>query len=445
MDTYTLPSRDIALDEGYDVIVVGGGPSGCTAAAAAAREGARTLLVEQTHALGGMGTSGLVPAWAPFSDGQRIIYCGLAERVFRESKAGVPHVPDEQLDWVPLDPEQLKRVYDDLVTGAGADVLFGTFVTDAETDAGRVDAVIAAGKAGLTAYRARVFVDCTGDGDLSARAGAPFDQGEGDSGELQPVTHCFVLSNVDSYAFMSNLHRRDGNSPAARIAASDAYPAVKDAHFCHNLIGPDTMGFNSGHLWEVDNTDPKSVSRAMIDGRRLVKQFRDGLAEFAPETFGGAFIAATGSLMGVRETRRIRGDYVLTVEDWLARATFDDEICRNAYWIDIHTARGEIDKAGRDDRHVVNRYEHYKPGESHGIPYRCLTPEGLSNVLTAGRCISCDRPVQGSIRVMPACLATGEAAGIAAAFAAGADRPDVHAVDTDAVRARLRECGAYLP
>jgi len=445
--TYTLKQREIPLNKSWDVIVVGGGPAGCTAATAAAREGARTLLIEATGALGGMGTVGLVPAWCPFSDKERVIYGGLAEKVFWESRKGVPHVSKQQLDWVPINPEQLKRVYDDMVSEAGATVLFHTLLAGVETDEARgVSAIVAANKAGLSAYQAKVYVDCTGDGDLAAWAGAKFQQGQGETGELQPATHCFVLSNVDTYAYEHLLPAGEARQEVARkVTESDRYPAVLDSHFCQCLIGPGTVGFNAGHLWDVDNTDPMNVSAAMMQGRRLATQFRDGLAEMAPEAFGGAFLVSTGSLMGIRETRRIVGDYVLTVEDFLARTTFDDEICRNCYWIDIHTAKSEIEKAKTGASHVVNRFERYKPGESHGIPYRCLTPKGLVNVLVAGRSISCDRPVQGSVRVMPVCLAMGEAAGIAAAFAAATDPRDVHAVDAAKLRETLRAYGAYLP
>lgn len=145
--------------------------------------------------------------------------------------------------------------------------------------------------------------------------------------------------------------------------------------------------------------------------------------------------------MGVRETRRITGDYVLSVEDYVNRRSFADEICRNSYFIDIHGTEKEEKQAG-GKQEVIKRYG---PGESHGIPYRCLTPRTLRNVLVAGRSISCVREVQGSVRVMPACLAMGEAAGIAAALAVKLPDNDVHAVDIPTLRRRLQEEGAYLP
>ncbi len=443
MSTYRLPPREIPLDDSWDVIVAGGGPAGCTAAAAAAREGAKTLLIEATGALGGMGTAGLVPAWCPFSDKQKIIYRGLAEKVFTACKEPMSHVHNAALDWVAIDPELLKRLYDDLVTEAGASVLFGTCLAAADADdAGRVSAIIVANKAGLSAYSAGVYVDCTGDADLAAWAGAPFEKGD-QAGRMQPATHCFVLSNVDDFAHAHGSRMTPDHVRA--INDDDRFPLVRGSHACNHLIGPATVGFNSGHLWDVDNTNPASLSRAMMNGRKFAAQFRDALAAHLPKAFGNAFLVTTGSLMGIRETRRIVGDYVLTLDDYRRRRSFPDEICRNSYWIDVHISEAEAKLHAEGKLDMAERGQPYGPGESHGIPYRCLTPKGLTNVLVAGRSISTDRMTQGSTRVMPVCLAMGEAAGVAAAFAAGNDPPDVHAIDTDRLRRRLREHGAYLP
>jgi len=151
----------------------------------------------------------------------------------------------------------------------------------------------------------------------------------------------------------------------------------------------------------------------------------------------------------VRETRRVIGDYCLTIDDYLARRSFPDEICRNAYGIDVHYSKQKAlelaQKSIEEVREAIqSRTKHYGRGESFGVPYRCLTPRGLANVLVAGRCISTDRQVNGSIRIMACCLNTGEAAGLAAAMAASGGG-DVHAVDTNDLRARLKGYGAYLP
>ncbi len=437
-------SRSIPLDDSWDVIVLGGGPTGCTAATAAAREGARTLLIEQTGALGGSGTSALVPAWCPFSDLDKIIYRGLAEKVFEEAKKGIAHVRKDDLDWVPIDAEKLKRVYDRLVTDAGVTVLFHTFLSGVEMDGEDVDAILLSNKSGLTAKKAKVYVDCTGDADLCAWSGALFQKGDED-GSLQPATHCFILGNVDSYAYEhgAQLFWSNQKSPIHAILESGKYPEIPDKHICNNQVGPGTVGFNAGHIWGVDNTDPFSVSKALMQGRRMAAAYRDALAEYSPSAFANAFLVSTGSVIGIRETRRIVGDYVLTLEDYMDRRSFHDEICRNSYFIDIHLTKDEVRQ--KKPMWEVERVQRYKKSESHGIPYRCLTPMGLRNVLVAGRSISCERTVQGSVRVMPVCLAMGEAAGMAAALAITPTGADVHAVDTDRLRERLVEEGAYLP
>jgi hypothetical protein len=443
---YSLSIRSVPLDDSWDVIVVGGGPAGCTAAIAAAREGARTLLIEATGVLGGMGTSGLVPAWCPFSDQKEIIYRGLAERIFNESKKGTAHVRPESLDWVPIDPEHLKGVYDALVTESGAHILFNTVLSAVEAKEGNIDALIVTNKSGLTALKAKVYIDCTGDADVSAWAGAEFQKGNSKGEKLMPSTHCFVLTNVDEYAYHNgqSLHAGNPNSPIYKIVASGRYPLIPDVHICNNIIGPKTVGFNAGHIWNVDNTDPESVSRALVLGRKMARQYRDALAEFIPDAFGNSYLVMTGSLMGIRESRRIVGDYVLTLDDYIARRTFPDEIARNSYFIDVHWAKEEA-AINNDGIHKwEDKALHYGAGETHGIPYRCLTPKGLQNVLVAGRSVSCEQIVQGSVRVMPVCLAMGEAAGIAATLASGSPDHDVHAVDTRLLRQKLTGYGAFL-
>ncbi len=453
----TLPARQVALEDGWDVVVVGGGPAGCAAAAAAARAGAKTLLIEAAGALGGMGTLGLVPWFCGYADGNRVIAQGIAERV----RQGLCDHWRQAYTWDPaIDPEFLKRLYDRIVTEAGATVLFHSQLCSVERAGnGEIDALLVGNKRGLTAYRAKVYVDCTGDGDLAAWAGAAFEKGDAE-GALQPATHCFMLGNVEPYDCWYNanrpagsppsLHFFDPESPVHKAVASDRYPFIIDQHSCSKQIGPKTYSYNFGHIYDVDATDPASVSAALIRGRQQAAQYRDAFAEYHP-AFRDAFLAATGGLLGVRETRRITGDYVLTLDDYRARRGFDDEICRNAYNVDVHK-KGDISaflKQQKDPdavrRKIEEEVKQLGKGESYGVPYRCLTPAGLRNVLVAGRCISTDRPVNGSVRIMACCLTTGEAAGTAAAFAVRSARPDVHAVDPAQVRQSLREHGAYLP
>lgn len=454
MPEYALKPRSIPLIDTYDVIVAGGGPAGCAAATAAAREGARTLLLESDSALGGMGTLGLVPWFCGYHDREKIIARGLAMHVHDRLRENMPHFAEwlakNPLHDPPIDPELLKRIYDDMVTGAGADVLFMSRMTAVEKSADdEVEALIVASKAGLRAYRAKVYVDCTGDGDLAAWAGAPFEKGMED-GAMQPGTHCFVIANIDEEALAKGprIHFYDPASPIHEAIRSPRYPDIIDPHTCNMKIGPGVFGFNTGHVYGVDNTSPESISKALLHGRKMTAQYRQAFADLHP-AFRNAFLAATGSQMGIRETRRIIGDYKITVDDYLARRSFPDEICRNAYGIDVHGQKnriGALTNAGIDAFKKANEEltRPYEKGESFGVPYRCLTPKGLKNVLVGGRCISADRQANGSIRIMACCLNTGEAAGIGAAMAAK-DTRDVHGVNTDELRAKLRAFGAYLP
>ena len=286
--------------------------------------------------------------------------------------------------------------------------------------------LIVANKNGLTAFKAKVYVDATGDGDLAAWAGADTLKTD----VLQSSTLCFSLANVDTYAFRydsPNLQSDDPNTPINKGIADGRYPKSM-GHICLNLVGPDVVQFNAGHI-DTDATDPWKLSLAMQEGRQLAEQFLKAFQEVSPKAFGNAFLVKTASLLGVRDSRRVVGDYLFTGDDWRARRQFDDEIGRNCYYIDIH-------KSG-----AVPVF--YKKGESHGIPYRCLTPKGLKNVLVAGRCISTDEEAFGSLRVMPPCLVTGEAAGMAAYHAIQQGHCDVHKVDTQHLRARLKEEGQY--
>lgn len=428
---YTLPKSKIKVESGWDVIVVGGGPGGCTAAISAAREGAKTLLIEAMGQLGGMGTTGMIPAWCPFSDGEKIIYRGLAERIFVESKKGVSHEKKDRLDWVSINPEYLMTVYDRMVVEAGVEVLFFSRLASVEMKTNdTIDAIIIANKSGLTAFQAKVYIDATGDGDLAAWAGANFKKGD-ENGVVQSSTLCFSFANVDTYNYVNGpvLHGGNANSPIHTAVKSGNYPLI-DSHFCNNLVGPDVVQFNAGHIVNMDSTDPWAVSRAMIKGREIAQQYLQAMKDMQPKTFGSSYLVKTGSLLGVRDSRRIEGDYIFTVDDWLKRRTFEDEIGRNSYYIDVH-------KAG-------HKSTHYKKGESHGIPYRCLTPKGLKNVLTAGRCISTDEESFGSLRVMPPCLVTGEAAGMAAQHAIKQSNNDVHKIDIQYLRRRLKEENQYF-
>ena len=448
---YTIKNNTIALNEEYDVIVCGGGPAGCAAAIAAAREGAKTLLLEVTASLGGMGTNGLVNTFTPMSDGIRCVYGGLAQTIANKIKSYQPHVPMTKWDWLPIDFERLKVIYDEMVIDAGADVLFQTMVCGVEMkDERNIDVILTCNKAGMTAYRAKVFIDCTGDADLYAWAGKEFEKGN-ENGELMPASMCFVLSNVDNYGFPQIAKAYGGKTRGLlqKIVDEGKYD-IPDDHCVPKQIGSGTYSFNAGHVFDVDCTDPKSLTQGTMKGRKLAREIHDAFREYAP-SMANSYLVQTSAVLGLRESRRIIGDYRFTAQDYLDRRSFPDEVLRGKYFIDVHS-KGDSAVSAADSKlkeekkgDVVERYGRYGEGESYGVPYRCMCPRDLDNVLVAGRTICSDRVSNGTLRIMPACLCEGEAVGIAAKFACEMEQVNIHKVDTQRLRKRLREEGAYLP
>lgn len=412
----------------YDVIVVGGGPSGCAAAIAAAREGADTLLIETGSALGGMATLGMVSKWAPFTDREKVIYESIPREIMIRYKERVGF-SDDAWNWVTIIPEQLKIVYDEMVTESGASVLFDSRVCHCVTKDGGIDSVIVSNKAGLTPYKAKVFIDTTGDGDLAAYAGVPFEMGD-ENGNVQSGSLCFIISDADLSKITESVNSNPADGLWARIIADGKYPLV-EKHFIPAQVGDDTVFANAGHINGLDSTDPEKVSKAYMHGRKIAEEYLAALKEYQPEAFKNAHISATAPILGVRESRRIKGEYCLTVEDYLNRRSFDDEIARNSYWLDFHGRNDLLDSFPPEKLR-------YTVGETHGIPWRCLIPVGIDNLLVAGRCISMEQAVLASIRVMPNCLAMGEAAGIGAAMAAK-DGVGVRAVDVADIRSKIKK------
>lgn len=433
-------AREIPVRYEADVAVIGGGPAGVAAAAACARQGRSVFLVEAEGALGGMGTLGLVPVFMTFSDGVRTVAAGIGSEVRERLQAAGGTGPNPN----GIQPEVLKRVYDEMVTEAGVEFRFFTRLIDVIVDEGRVTAAVLAAKSGLYALRAPVFVDATGDGDLAAWAGAPFEKGDAE-GTLMPGTLCSQWVGIDWERFHAWVRDKPGRRQSSELerAFADGVFSQHDRHLPGIFrIGERLGGGNIGHLYGIDNTDEASVTQAMVFGRRLVLEYEHYYKEYLAG-FENMQLVQTGALPGIRETRRILGDYVLDLEDFRQRRSFPDEIGRYCYPVDIHPSSPDP-KAYKAFEEQFLKELRYKPGESYGIPYRVLTPRGLRNVLTAGRCVSTDRYVLGSLRVMPGCFITGQAAGTAAAMALEAGG-DVRAIDVQRLREQLRRDGAYIP
>jgi hypothetical protein len=442
--------RSIPVRHDVEVFIAGGGPSGVAAAVSAAQQGAKVFLAEGQSYFGGMATAGLVPGFPKFSDGINFLAGGVGWQVYERCRDTGVFGPDYnpnrkyRLDSNPIHAEGLKRVYDSLMTDSGADFTFQTHLVAVNAKNGHVQCAICHSKSGLFAVKAHTYVDCTGNGDLAVLAGAPFEKGD-EQGNMQAGTLCSLWSGIDWKRVRAAGQYGKwplGQSAKLKQAIDDGVFTVKDLHLPGIWLNGRTQGGgNIGHAFGVDGTDERSITQALLRERKKVLEYERYYKEYCTG-FEKMELATTGSLLGVRETRRIMGDYVMTLEDYKRRATFADEIGRYNNEVDIHASSADPKELERMKK--LFDTTGYREGESYGIPYRSLTPRSLENVLVAGRCISVDRYVLGSIRVAAGCFITGQAAGAAAALTA-AKQTSTRGIDVKQLQQRLKDMGAFLP
>ncbi|VTR20028.1 FAD dependent oxidoreductase [Actinobacillus pleuropneumoniae] len=410
----TLPSASIPVAREVDVLVIGGGASGIAAAIAAAKgERKRCWWSSEGSSRHGYGCAR--SGFLSFTDKRKPIIRGLGLQLMERMKQACdPQYHEEyqeMLDWVPIDPEVLKRVYDDAILESGVTPLYHTFVYDVvrSEDRRKVEGVVVVNKTGRSFIPCRYIIDCSGDGDIAALAGVPFQKG-GEAGELQPGSMCYLLANVDRPTFRRYLEESGDTGQlhkTVELAIEDgALPEGRKSISGLAWVSDYLVGVNFGHVFGVDGTRAEDLTRGAIEGRRTAERQLQFFRRYVPG-FERAHMVASGEQLGIRETRRIEGDYILTVDDFLAARSFPDDIARNAYYIDIHLANSKSEMT----------FNHLPPGVSHGVPYRIMLPVGIDNLWVAGRCVSSDRAVQGSLRVMPNCFSMGQASGTAAALA----------------------------
>ncbi len=458
------PAREIPVLAECDVAVFGGGPAGVMAAAAAARNGARTIIVERHGYFGGMACAANVNIWHQLwsPDHSVKVIGGLAEEVLlrlEKMSAVRNHAPDGRGCYT-ICTESAKLAFDDMVLGSGVRVMLHAWLAHAVcNESGEMQAAIIESKSGRGAIRAKVFIDATGDADLCARAGAPTHTG-GVDGKCQPPTLCFRVGGIDTEKahaagvgmgsiqrelFQHVMDYNGGKYPTFLWGATSVW--TKDEQMFAGTRVPGVV---------CSKTD--DFTRAEIEARYQMRWVLGHLRGFAG--YEKSYLVDIGAQIGVRETRRVQGEYEVQEMELLEGVQFHDTIAQGVYPVDIHNPDGpgiifrHLDGKERtvagDGSHVDRRWDGQPDGSPlrttpcYSVPYRALIPKGLRNVLVAGRCASASHEAAGALRVMINAMSFGHAAGIAAAQANAKHDGAVRAVEIAALRRQLEVEGVPL-
>jgi hypothetical protein len=441
-----------------DVVVLGGGVAGLSAALSAADNGARVVLVERGNCLGGTATAGMMSLfYTPYRCAH-----GMPKQIFDRLIEAGGAFPGEVIS---VDHEAFKTVALEMVSERNIELVFHTAFCDVVAEGNRVRGIVVENKGGRSAILADVVVDASGDADIAARMGAPLMKGRDSDNKMRPMSLLFRLGGVDVDAMLDYVRTnptdfsQDPNNQmidleTGNIRVFGFFSLVERAKSegmlyddCHyfrvEAVHParGTMLVNTVRIYDVDGTNPADVTRAEITGRKQQKLLLDFARKYIPGC-SQAYILDTASHIGVRETRRIAGGYVLTEEDIVDGAHFDDSIGIDSNKQNPNGPRHSPDgKEGSTEdtetREMVARLFTYE------IPYRCLLPRSVDGLLVAGRAISANHAADGYTRNQPACMITGQAAGVAAALAAlkGIEPRDV---SVEELQAALRQMGTKL-
>jgi len=415
-------NEKIEIIDNPDVLVIGGGPAGVGAALSAARLGMKVTVIEQTNALGGIATSGLhghICSYISNSRGDERVVGGICnEFAVKTTERGFGFYNESSA--FDFEVEGFKLILEEMFKEAGVNIFYYTQFSDVIVEDGQIKYLTIQSKNGRQAFAPKMVIDCTGDADVAARAGVPYEQGRPEDGATQPMTLMFQLGGVD----IEKVNQFRYHDYCDKYNADDTYKlheVWKEAQkngdmeaFQDGIMGwwftptrPDQLGINFTHIFGRDCTKTEDITYATIEGRRQAYLTAEVYRKYIPG-MENCWVSHSASLIGTRESRRIEGLYKITEQDLMAQREFDDSIGYGSFFIDVHNCTGP----GMDD-------ETWFPprGFKYQIPLGALIPKNVSNLLVAGRCISCTHIALGSLRVMPQCVLEGEACGVAAKLA----------------------------
>lgn len=399
----TEPVREVPVAYETDVLVLGAGPAGVSAAICAAREGVSVLLVEQSGDVGGVATTGLMSHWTGNTQG------GFYEELLQATAE--LRGPDGSRRQI-INPESLKTRLLELLEQAGVRLLLYSFASEPILEQNRLTGVFLESKAGRRAALAKVIIDATGDGDIAARAGVPYHMGREEDSRMQPVSLMFKVAGVDTdRAVFSGCFEDNLDTPKGPIQdlGKRCLPFPAGHVLLYRSSLPGVVTCNMTNCTDVDGTNPEDLTRATLVCRRQMEQIVPFLRENVPG-FERCYLISSASQLGVRETRHFHGEATLTQEDILQARVFDDWAVTRAHFnFDVHNLTGNgLDATGSQ--------KNFQQKKGYTIPYGCLVPKRVENLLLAGRCISGTHMAHSNFRVMPICANIGQAAGVAASL-----------------------------
>lgn len=416
------------MNKKYDLVVVGGGLSGVAAAVSAARHGLSVMILEKGNCFGGAASNSLVQPFMLFrtreKNNEKLLCRGIFEEIGKELTKKNKFVTKGNDTF--FHDEYLKIVLNRIVINSGVEILFHALVTDVITENSKITHVVVATGGDKLFIEANYFIDATGNADIAYKSGCDFTLGRED-GLCQPMTLCFRLVNVDT----DKINRHEINSLYKEKQSKEEITNPREDVLMFETLMDGVMHFNTTRIVKLNPTDIFDVTRAEIEAREQVYEIFEFLkGNF--EAFENSELIVTASEIGIRESRMIKGEYILMGEDLKDLTKFDDSIALGNYELDIHNPEG-----------TGTSHYFFKDNEYYSVPYRSLLPKEIKNLIVVGRCISCNHEAQAAIRIMPIICCIGQAGGTAVAVAKESNMY-LNEIDVNKLQKYLREDGAVV-